>query len=96
MTDPQFLTTVRIINVVALLLFFIPTIIAFVRKVKSRWLIFLLSFLLILPISVIWSIFWLNFVLHIARFIFWFAALIWSLAGKKEEKTTNLNIGGEK
>lgn len=93
MTDPQFLTIMRITTIAALLLFFIPTIIAFVRKAKSRWLIFLLSFLLVLPVSAIWSIFWLNFVLHIARYVFWVLALIWSLAGKKEEKTTNLNIG---
>lgn len=93
MTDPQFLTIMRITTIAALLLFFIPTIIAFVRKAKSRWLIFLLSFLLVLPVSAIWSIFWLNFVLHIARYVFWVLALIWSLAGKKEEKTTNLNTG---
>jgi hypothetical protein len=84
MTDPQFLTTMRITTIAALLLFFIPTIIAFVRKAKSRWLIFLLSFLLILPFSAVWSIFWLNFVLHIARYVFWVVALIWSLAGKKK------------
>ena len=94
MDGTNFMSVIRITTIAALLLFLIPSIIAFVRKAKSRWLIFLLSFLLILPISTIWSIFWLNFVLHIVRYVFWVVALIWSLADKKEEK--NLNItGGE-
>ena len=95
MTDPQFLTTVRIINVVAILFFFIPSIIAFVRKAKSKWLIFLLSILFMLPLFFIFSNFWFNFILYIARPVFWLAALIWAIAGKKEEKATNKNIGGE-
>ena len=95
MIDPQLKAFMLLTIVAGALIYFIPSIIAFRRKAKSRWLIFFLSLFFILSGFVLWSIIWLNFFLGISKAIFWFAALVWSIEGKKEETTTNLNTGGE-
>ena len=95
MIDPQLSTFMTIVIVLGLLLFFIPSIIAFLRKAKSRKLIFVLNLFFGLSFFFSWmSGQWFNFIFACARFVFWWVALIWACAEKKEEKILNIT-GGE-
>ena len=44
-TDPHFLLVMRITIIGGLLAFFIPSIIAFARRIKVKWIIFILNLL---------------------------------------------------
>ncbi len=92
--DPNFLLVMRITIIGGLLAFFIPSIIAFARRIKVKWIIFVLNLLFGFSFFFAGTTIELNFLYMCARFLFWIIALIWACAAKKEEK--NLNItGGE-
>ena len=100
--DPKMTGLFIALIIVSLLIYFIPSRIAFGRKIKNRRLLFLLNLLFALSFSFAplspWSTFfywltthWLGYFLFFARPIFWIVAIIWACAGKKEEQE-NLNI----
>ncbi len=88
MLDPKLESFMTITVIIGLVIYFIPSIIAFCRKVKSKWTIFILNFFFFFS----FLLDFLNigdtvmYITLISSQIFLPVGIVWACVAKKEEQ----------